>query len=100
MDASAADCGVYPAGRCDCRDHREMMAFAIGLVAYIGALLLSLAFMRFASAITGGGWGPIEWTRSYYMLLLAAIAASAVLLSAVCAAAHLGGARRRLRQRS
>ena len=39
-----------------------------------------MAFMRFASAITGGGWGPIEWTRSYYMLLLAALAASAVLL--------------------
>ena len=81
VDPGAADRRVHPAGRRHCRDHREHDAVPRNRAGRLhAALLLSMGFMRFASALTGGAWGPIEWTRSYYMLLLAAIAASAVLI--------------------
>ena len=50
-----------------------------GLVAYVAMLLLSMQFSRIAVAMVGG-WGPLDWIRSYYALFVAGAGATAILL--------------------
>jgi hypothetical protein len=52
----------------------------IGLVAFVLVILLSLRFMLFASAMMGGGWGPLEWISGYYGILVVLVTAPAILI--------------------
>ena len=51
----------------------------IGLIVWAALMLVSLRFSLVAAAMTGGGWGPMEWIPTTYTLIILAVAAPALL---------------------